>query len=259
MSLEFDNPFGTLVGSTPGEIDRKLFLASQVRESPVPELELPDNLGLFMPRQALSRILLIDELYRKVINVHGVIMEFGVRFGQNLALFSNLRGMYEPYNYSRKLIGFDTFSGFTPPGPEDNKASEPLAPSQAGDYSVPLDWKRRLDDILQAHELNSPIAHKRKYELVEGDASATVPDYLARHPETIVALAYFDFDLYRPTRDALVAIREHLTVGSVVVFDELASPDFPGETEALREVMGLDRYAIQRSPGNPNVAWLTVT
>ena len=39
-------------------------------------------------------------------------MEFGVRWGQNLVTLSNLRGIYEPFNYSRKIIGFDTFEGF---------------------------------------------------------------------------------------------------------------------------------------------------
>mgnify|MGYP003971701973 CR=1 FL=1 len=28
-----------------------------------------------------------NEIYKKIIDVHGVIMEFGTRWGQNLALF----------------------------------------------------------------------------------------------------------------------------------------------------------------------------
>ena len=54
----------------------------------------------------------MHELYQKIISVHGIVVEFGVRWGQNLALFSSFRGMYEPYNYNRKIVGFDTFSGF---------------------------------------------------------------------------------------------------------------------------------------------------
>ena len=52
------------------------------------------------------------ELYQKILNVHGVVIEFGTRWGQNLALFESFRGMYEPYNHFRKIIGFDTFEGF---------------------------------------------------------------------------------------------------------------------------------------------------
>ena len=46
----------------------------------------------------------------------------------------------------------------------------------------------------------------------------------------------------------LKAIKEHLTKGSIIGFDELNLHDFPGETLALKEVFGLDRYRIIRSP-----------
>ena len=36
----------------------------------------------------------------------GVIVEFGVWLGHDLALFESLRGVYEPYNYTRRIIGF---------------------------------------------------------------------------------------------------------------------------------------------------------
>ena len=54
----------------------------------------------------------MQRIYAEIVPVHGVIMEFGVRWGQNLALFSNLRGIHEPFNYNRRIIGFDTFEGF---------------------------------------------------------------------------------------------------------------------------------------------------
>ncbi|MFQ1824408.1 hypothetical protein ACK35A_20095 [Aeromonas veronii] len=84
----------------------------------------------------------------------------------------------------------------------------------------------------------------------------TLPAYLARQPETMVALAYFDFDLYEPTRRCLELIKPHLTKGSVLAFDELNWPAFPGETLALKE--GLDRYAIRRTPHNPGPAYLVI-
>ncbi len=88
---------------------------------------------------------------------------------------------------------------------------------------------------------------------VRGDATQTLQAYLAEHPETIVALAYFDFDIYEPTRVCLELVRERLTKGSILAFDELNCTDFPGETVAVREVLGLDRYAIQRLPYGPGM------
>jgi hypothetical protein len=187
-----------------------------------------------------------------VIPVHGIIMEFGVRWGQNLALFSALRGMHEPFNYNRRIVGFDTFGGFPSISSQDGPLVTP------GDYSVCPGWIENLHSILDFHNANAPIPHKRKHELVVGDATVTLPQYLSNHPETIVALAYFDFDIYQPTKECLAAIQPHLTKGSVLAFDELNTPEFPGETIAVREVLGLSRYAIRRDPSSPLTSYLVV-
>ena len=73
-----------------------------------------------------------------------------------------------------------------------------------------------------------------------------------------MALAYFDFDIYKPTHDCLEAILPYLTKGSVLAFDELNTPQFPGETIAVREVLGLSRYAIKRDPSNPLTSYLVI-
>jgi hypothetical protein len=172
--------------------------------------------------------------------------------GQNLALFSSLRGIHEPYNYNRRIIGFDTFEGFPSVMAQDGSSV------QAGDYCVSENWMEELQTILDFHNANAPIAHKRKFELVKGDASQTLPEYLEAHPETIVAPAYFDFDIYKPTRDCLEAILPHLTSGSVLAFDELNAPEFPGETLAVSEVLGLSRYAIRRDPNSPLTSYMVV-
>lgn len=245
-----DRAIRTLVGSTQDETERKQAMVERLRASRVPDRELLDNLGLYLTRQTLSRINFMQRLYAMIVPVHGVIMEFGVRWGQNMALFSNLRGIHEPYNYNRKIVGFDTFEGFPSVAPDDGGGA------RAGDYGVAENWMEELEDIFAFHTQNAPIPHKTKHELVRGDASRTLPAYLEKHPETIVALAYFDFDLYTPTRDCLEAILPHLTKGSVLAFDELNMPEFPGETVALREVLGLSRHAIRRDPNSPMTSFL---
>lgn len=245
-------PIETFVGSTQTEVDRKLMQAKRLRNAAIPDQELLDNIGLFLTRQGLSRINFIQKLYELIIPVHGVVMEFGVRWGQNLALLSMLRGMHEPYNYNRKVIGFDTFSGF--PSVHNNDGDR----VRAGQYGVSDQWEDQLDTILSFHEANSPIPQRRKFELVKGDATKTLPDYLSKHPETIVSFAYFDFDLYEPTKVCLETIMPHVTKGTVLAFDELNCPEFPGETLAVREVLGLSRYALRRDPSNPLMSYLVI-
>lgn len=242
----------TIVGSTSAELSGKVALAESLRTTPLPNSELIDNLGLFLTRQTLARINFMQKLYQLIIPVHGVIMEFGVRWGQNMALFSALRGMHEPFNYNRKLIGFDTFQGFPEVADQDGSLVK------AGDYGVPAGWEDRLEAILNFHEQNAPIPQKIKHELVKGDATETISAYLARHPETVVAMAYFDFDLYKPTKDCLEAILPHVTKGTVLAFDELNCPEFPGETLAVREVLGLSKYALRRDPSNPLTSYLII-
>src|SRR4051812_43905858 len=101
-----------IVGSTQSETDRKQLLVERLRTSRIPDRELLDNIGLYLTRQTLSRINFMQKIYRLIVPVHGIIMEFGVRWGQNMALFSALRSIHEPFNYNRKITGFDTFDGF---------------------------------------------------------------------------------------------------------------------------------------------------
>jgi hypothetical protein len=230
--------------SSESEKANRARLARMVRGAPIPDDELWSNLGLFINRIALSRILFMEELYRAMLPVNGVIMEFGVRWGQNMALFNALRGIHEPFNRSRTIVGFDTFEGFPEIDEEDSDAPGVFQ----GAYGVTAGYEDFLADVLDYQESESPIAHLRKYEIVKGDATKTLEEYLAKHPETIIALAYFDFDIHAPTKRCLELIKPHLTRGSVVGFDELNCPDYPGESVALKETFDLNRVSLRRSP-----------
>ncbi|WP_347451174.1 hypothetical protein [Acetoanaerobium noterae] len=224
------------------------------KNSPIPQNEILQNLGLYMNRQALSRILFMHHIYQEIINVHGIIAEFGVRWGQNLALFESFRGIYEPYNYNRKIIGFDTFEGFK--SIDQNDGNNEIITE--GAYSVTEEYEGYLEEILKHHENESPISHMKKYELIKGNSITKIHEYLSENPQTIIALAYFDFDIYKPTKECLQAILPYLTKGSVIGFDELNYNKFPGETIALKEVLGLDKYRIRRLPISPLQSYVII-
>jgi hypothetical protein len=94
------------------EISRCNDLFDIYSRCPIPDNEILSQLGLFISKTHFARMLYIHELYKKILDVHGLIVEFGVRWGQNLVLFETLRGIYEPFNKNRKIVGFDTFEGF---------------------------------------------------------------------------------------------------------------------------------------------------
>src|SRR5438105_13823979 len=166
-----------------GEISARNDFHQAFVKCPIPPEELLGNLGLFLNRQTLSRLLALHELYRLIIEVQGVVVEFGCRWGQNLAMFSSFRGMYEPFNHTRKIVGFDSFSGFPAISPLDG---ERLA---VGGWSVTPGYEDYLDSVLAYHESESPLGHIKRYEIVKGDVTETVDAYLDTHPETIIALA----------------------------------------------------------------------
>lgn len=207
---------------------------------------------LLLPRQGLSRILYYAMLYEKIITVPGVICEFGVQWGASAALLTNLRGMFEPYNHTRRIIGFDTFSGFPAVHGKDK------AGARVGDYGVPQNYEHRLSEILSAHEELAPIAHIRKHELVKGDIRDTFGAWLDDNPHVIISMAILDFDLYEPTKFVLERIGNRLTKGSVLVFDELCCGAWPGETVALQEVIGSKSLRLQRYPHQTYCAFAVV-
>lgn len=63
---------------------------------------------------------------------------------------------------------------------------------------------------------------------------------------------------YKPTKECLKAIIPHLTKGGIIGFDELNYNKFPGETIALKEVLGLSRYKIRRSSLSPLQSYIVI-
>jgi len=211
--------------------------------------EWNNHLAVTLKRQTLSRLLYWDQLYRQILEKPGVICEFGVQWGASLAQLINLRGIYEPYNISRLIYGFDTFSGFESVDAKDGGFSE------KGDYATSTGYETVLEKLLDIHEAFCPVSHKKKFQLIKGDASVTVKQWLSDNPSAIIGMAIFDMDVYKPTKDVLEAILPRLAKGSLLVFDELNCPHFPGETRAVDEVLKINNLRLRHFPHQPYCAW----
>jgi len=227
---------------------------SLLKSCPIPEDQLLSNLGLFLTSKNLARIKFMDFIYQKIINVHGVVFDLGTRWGQNMAIFAALRGIYEPFNRHRKIVGFDTFSGF--PALHENDGKSELM--EEGNVSCTEDYQQYLHQVMDCQEQGNPASHIKKYEIISGDASLSVLEYLESNPETVISLAYFDFDIYKPTRDCLALVKNRLTKGSIVAFDELCDHDSPGETVALDEIFGIGSVRLKRLPFASRVSYMEI-
>jgi len=212
-------------------------------ESPGTNLDKLRNFAKYVPRQTLSDFLAKTEIFRRIVPVHGQIVECGVFRGGSLMTWAQLSSIFEPVNYTRLIVGFDTFEGF-PHVSEKDAGSASRAELGALASHAESDVRRAIE----LYDANRAIGHMPRVELVVGDATQTIPAYLRDHPHTVVSLLMLDFDLYEPTRVALDTFLPRMPKGSVLVFDELNEPAFPGETLAVLETAGLRSLRIQRFP-----------
>jgi Macrocin-O-methyltransferase (TylF) len=209
------------------------------------------NFAKFVPRQALTVFLAKHEIFQDVLRVHGHILECGVHLGGGLMTWAQLSAIYEPMNHTRRVVGFDTFEGF--PQVHDKDRGDSMDVAREGGLATHAE-----EDVLEAvrlYDLNRHIGHIPRVALVTGDATRSIPTYVANNPHLVVAMLYLDFDLYEPTRAALEHFLPRMPRGGVLVFDELNEKAWPGETLAVLETVGLSNLRIKRFPFATQVSY----
>lgn len=240
--------------TSEAQFSARVNLERLFKSRPFPDEHLLTNFGLYFRASALAKVFFINEAYRLISPIPGDIYVFGVWLGQDLVLFESMRAMLEPYNASRTLVGFDTFSGYESISDAD-AVSDVIR--NAG-YGVPEEYAGYLEELLAYHRSENAMGHAVRHRLVPGDVTQTARKYVSDHPESIVSLAYFDMALYEPTLAALRAIEGRLIPGSVIAFDELNDPRYPGETQAMREWIGSRPHEIKRSSVLPDRSFLII-
>ena len=175
--------------------------------------------------------------------------------------WAKLSATLEPYAYQRQVVGFDTFSGF----PADSiscrdhdgctNADPDTNDPQPGNFAGNLS---RLNESVAKFDADRPIGHIPKVELVQGDVMKTIPKWLAANRHAMISLLFLDLDLYKPTKFALDALEHRLVHGSVVAFDEINNPDWPGEAEAFRESGYVNAGPLRCFSWEPNVSYVVM-
>jgi hypothetical protein len=252
-SADSQIPNGSFAGRHSDK-DRKGYnLAEEAFETArIPLLDKLEAFPRFATKRSIARFIAKQEIYRQVLGTTGIIVECGVFNGAGLFTWAQLANIYEPVNYTRKIVGFDTFEGF----PEVNEKIDNagVLASKVGDLkgSALEDLQRSVAKYNQERHL----AHIPNITLVQGDFLKTADAYVQQNPHTIVSLLYLDFDLYEPTRKALEVFLPRMPAGAIVAFDEINCESFPGETKALDDVMGIGKRAIHRFPFDPWISYI---
>ena len=174
--------------------------------------------------ERIGKLLAQYELFSRVLEVPGEIIECGVFKGASFARWAMFRELF-CLPQAKRLIGFDTFGTYFPADTTRDEALRLAVVDGAGDQGI-----SRTD-------LYCALIDKgcgRNVELVAGDICETVPRYVREHPELKIALLNVDVDFAAATETIMEHMYPRLSVGGVLILDDYAT--FEGETAVIDRI-----------------------
>ena len=204
-----------------------------------PKEFIANSPSVFSTRVGVQSLVTRYELYKLVLDVPGDIIECGVYQGNSFTWLANLSVILEPFAINRRIIGFDTFEGFSSIDSSADPADVSSDNFADTSYEIISRSLENLDTVRPVNKVN-------RFELVKGDIVTSLPKYVDEHPWMTCAMLILDTDLYRPTFTALKTILPIMPKGAVVVFDEYNYQNFPGETQAVRELLDLNKLQVKK-------------
>jgi len=213
------------------------------------------NFTKYVRRQSIARFLAQYELFKRQLNIKGSIVECGVHNGGGAMAWAKISSILEPYNYHRMIYAFDTFEGF-PNISEKDKTLYNLNARKGSFAENDYNIYEELQEVIKEYDENRFINHKQKIELIKGDANFTIPEFLKKNKHVLISLLYLDFDIYEPTVTALNFFLPIMPKGSILAFDELNNPEWPGETQAILENLNLNHFKLECFDFEPNISFI---
>ncbi len=186
------------------------------------------HLGFFNEPQ-LRRVLYFYQLFQKIKDVEGAVVECGVGQGRGLALLCSL---IEAEGKDRALWGFDSFEGFPELTQEDQASSgfiEGLKEYQQ--FTIPYVLKTLAAFGISRGNIDRRISFAKGF----------IPDSLSLYDGKTIALLHLDLDIYQSYKDSLEFFWDKLASGGIVAFDEYFKAmdvvKWPGASQAINEFL----------------------
>lgn len=177
------------------------------------------------------------EIYKKILDLPGDILEFGVYKGTSLVRLLSFRNLLEN-EYSRKVIGFDIFGKF--PNSLELESDKDFVErfENAGGNGIS---KKGL-------EMHLDNKNMRNYELIEGDILQTIPSFIEKNKGKKISLLHIDVDVYEPTKVILENFWDNIVSGGILMLDDYGTVE--GETKAVDEFFANQDITIHKPPFN---------
>lgn len=160
--------------------------------------------------ERICKLLAQYELYQKILDVPGDVVEFGVYKAASLIRLATFRQTLENTS-ARKIVGFDAFGPF----PRDNI-------SLPSDTQFIENFECAGGSGLTVEETRAIFEHKgfKNIQLVPGNIFHTLDNYLQKFPATRIAFLHLDMDVKEPTQYALEKLFDRITSRGLIVFDD---------------------------------------
>ncbi len=184
-------------------------------------------------RTWLKRFLAHVELFKRTLDVPGDIAEIGVFRGQGLMTWANLLESYCIGDRTKTVYGFDNWTGFGELSAEDGESVDSVQKFEGG--FTPERYREELLEAISIFDQDRFVPWKPRIQLIEGDLEQSAQKFVEENQGVRFSLIHMDCDLYRPTKAALRALWPRLSRGGLMLFDEYAIKDWPGETKAVDE------------------------
>ncbi len=184
----------------------------------------------------ISKILAHYELYKKSLEIPGAIVECGVFKGASFVRFAMFRSLFEN-PHAKKIIGFDSFGDFPETDFEADKKLREHIVNEAGLQSISTG---QLNEVL----VNKECGHN--IELIAGDITKTVPDYVSKNPQLKISLLNLDTDIYEPSATILEHLYPKIERGGILILDDYGI--FPGETKAVDDYFKGRKISVKKFP-----------
>lgn len=222
-------------------------LQNILREQGASARDILQHWPAYIQRRSLPRFLAHYELFKKILDIPGSIVELGIFRGASFFTWSNLLETFLPCDRSRKVYGFDSFEGLKPDQFEDAKDGERDGRDGKENWAYKTE-SSPLRQLVELHNEDNLLPGVERCVLVEGDVFDTVPDFIKANPGLRIALLYFDMDLYKPTRFCLEQFYPLVSPGGIVCFDEYALVPWEGETKAVEEYFDNNMPQLRKMP-----------
>ncbi len=184
----------------------------------------------------IGKFLAHFELFKMISGLRGAIVECGVFKGASFVRFAMFRSLFEEKK-KRRIIGFDTFEEFPETNFEDDKQCREDFLKKAGTQSISVG---QLKSVLKKKKCEDNT------ELVKGDITKTLPEYVKSHPRLKISMLNLDVDIYEPAATVLEYLYPKIVKGGVLLLDDYKI--FPGETKAVDDYFKGSKVIIREFP-----------